>query len=59
MAYRMTEVSDRVRVGIRSDGCINIEVWPTKCHNPDEDPDEILIPQDAADEFARYLIKNA
>jgi len=58
MAYRMTEVSDRVRVGIRSDGCVNIEVWPTKCQSADEDPDEILIPQDAADELAHYLIKN-
>lgn len=61
MAYRMTEITDRVRVGRRGDGCLDIEVWATprgwcRAVECDEDaPENILLPADALDALFDYL----
>ena len=61
MAYKMKQLTDKVRVGMMSDGSLDIEVWQTpfgwEPHVvPDEDlPEEIVIPPEAVDELFEYL----
>lgn len=60
MAYRMTELTDRVRIGRMGDGTIDIEVWESdrgwesSCGNDDE-MQEVFIPSDAVEAIFDYL----
>lgn len=61
MAYRMTEISDRVRVGRRGDGSLDIEVWSTPrgwcpaVERAEDAPENIFVPADALDGLFEYL----
>lgn len=59
MAYRMEELTDTVRVGIRSDGFLDIEVWECphgwKVAFPTKEPEEIFLPPDAIEALFEYL----
>jgi predicted nucleotidyltransferase len=61
MSYRMTEITDFVRAGKRSDGSLDVEVWETaNGWRPDvrasEDmPECIIIPAGAVDALFEYL----
>lgn len=57
MAYNMIQVSDRVRVGINSQGEANVEVWSPKFRAPDAEMVEVFIPADAIEELAKFLLK--
>lgn len=59
MAYRMSRVSDRVKIGQRSDGSFDIEVYTPSIDNPESTVEEIFLPIDAAQDVAHYLIRNA
>ena len=59
MSYRMQQITDRVWVGMTSDGTIDVEVWPTTRNAEGEAPEEIFIPSDATEALGRYLIKVA
>lgn len=61
MTYRMTELTETVRVGKRSDGFLDIEVWTTprgwlphvEC--AEDMPEQVLVPADAVDALFEYL----
>ena len=55
MAYRMTIISDQVRIGQRSSGDFHIEVFEV----PGNEPEEIIVPRDDADEVARYILRHS
>lgn len=41
------------------DGRFIFEIWPTGIGKPGEEPEEIVIPWEYADEFARFIIKHS
>lgn len=58
MAYRMTELTEHVRVGKMSDGSLDIEVWENAkgwAGFGDKEPQEIFIPSDAVDALFEFL----
>lgn len=56
MAYRMTDITERVRVGKTSAGDFNIEIWTPSYRAPKAEMQEIFIPADAASELGKYLM---
>ena len=61
MAYRMTELTDYVRIGRMGDGGLDIEVWETSRgweeggYDRDDEPQEVVIPSDAVEAIFDYL----
>ena len=57
MSYRMTRISDTVRIGQRSNGDFDIEV---EAENDDGElvAESVFVPSSAAEEVAKYLLRN-
>lgn len=56
MAYRMTEITDRVRVGINRQGDFNIEVWDRPHTFLDAEVEQVFVPADAASDLGKFLL---
>lgn len=56
MAYKMTDITDRVRVGVNRAGEFNIEVWDMPREHPDAECQEIFVPADAASDLGKFLM---
>lgn len=59
MAYKMIEITDRVRVGINRQGEFNIEVWDMPMNNPDAECEQVFVPADAASELGEFLTRHS
>ena len=58
MSYKMTELTDRVRVGRMGDGTLDVEVWERPkgwVLGAPGDVTEVLIPVDAVEALFEYL----
>ena len=56
MSYRMTELTDTVRIGTMGDGTLDIEVWDINYKESGAELlQEVLIPVDAVSELFEYL----
>jgi len=61
MAYRMTQLTERVYVGKMSDGSLDVEVWgaskPPHATQRDYDDncEQVVIPSDAVADLFEYL----
>lgn len=55
MAYRMHEITERVRVGINSAGELNLEVYDRDYRNQQAEVTEVYIPGDALDGLFDFL----
>ena len=57
MAYKMTQIGEKVRIGQRGDGYFDIEVWPEGFG--EGEMDSVLLPEDAAQDVAKYLLRKS
>jgi hypothetical protein len=55
MAFRMVEITERVRVGRDREGRLHVEVWSAAPGGKGVECDEIVLPGDAVAGLARYL----
>ncbi len=60
MSYRLTELTDKVYVGMNSVGDLNIEVWTAPKKHPDAEMEvDAFVPADALPGLFEYLRRNA
>lgn len=57
MAYRMVQVSDTLRIGTRSDGSFDVEIWSGPREEGGKITDEFIIPRAEAEEIARHILR--
>lgn len=58
MSYRMTKISDRTRIGQRSNGDFDIETH-TKDENGETVVESVFVPLWDAEDVAKYILRNS
>lgn len=56
MPYLMTEITDRVRIGVNAKGDFHIEVYDLPRSHVDAGYDEVFIPANAASDLGKFLM---
>lgn len=58
MAYRMTEITETVRVGKDNGGLLHVEFWDRPRSDQEAECVEVIVPFEAASDLGKWLMLN-